>query len=821
MSLFAPILRLCLLFLNVYSTFKCLKPPRVSSRSRTGLPSQTSVMQRKRDMKGCLAVWVVWTCLATYERHFERIISLFIPFYDEFKAMVLLFLITTRARGAEPIFLHVIRPLVRPYTATIDTVLDLLRMIGDIIYALSSFFLHSVTNLSQSAHNHLPASLQVFSPFTYFNSSLPVPFDPYRSHNFMQEVVMQNGEHPGFYEVTLPPRAPTIGIPPSSYPYPGSHNTIEGLPVPNDIQNGGTIFIPPLPEEIPLQTNTPDSNGHAYPPLPPSPHAQPSTAVTPLQPAPSREDAWDWDWDARQYPSFPSAYPPTPLTTNSCLPSTRNSKGKGKMRLVKDPWRQPDGTVLEEVVEEDQDVYDHTQSSRGRRRRRNEGYSENQQGFHQSLLPPRKPLNPGFGARGLSDDLRGSLNKRNKRIDLVSSGHDSDMGLGRFAGTSSGIHKDLDDSESDVGDAEADRRALAGIGANEGMDVDSFKRGLASDSELDSDGSFNITLRTPRAPLPPSGSAASIMTLKSTVRTRASARSLFASRSTIHASPLSAVDVSIDRKVGDAEEENNLKSEVSSRSSSRSRATGLTTTNDEGSTRTLSSGSASVESLALASSASISVSDSSLEEAMKLGGDVIRRTVRVGQKRRHEISFSQDPEGGSSSAVGTARRGKRLARSKFRVDVERLTTEDEGDDSHPLTTSRRGRSALHGSRHASRGPITVPEPATSKAGASSLTTLPLRKRRKVDPIPSHSTELRVGSSDENSVQNARRGGKPQTRAAAPTSTTTRPKRPMTQRSEGSKTGAATITQSKPPTTTRSSSGLRRGESSESSASLQP
>ncbi|KAF9266165.1 hypothetical protein L218DRAFT_817112, partial [Marasmius fiardii PR-910] len=139
MALFAPILRLCLLFLNVYGTFKTLKPPRVSSRSRTGLPSQASMMQRKREMKGCLAVWVVWTCLAIYERHLERIVSLFIPFYDEFKSMVLLFLITTRARGAEPIFLHVIRPLFRPYTATIDTALDLFRMIGDIIYAVLAF----------------------------------------------------------------------------------------------------------------------------------------------------------------------------------------------------------------------------------------------------------------------------------------------------------------------------------------------------------------------------------------------------------------------------------------------------------------------------------------------------------------------------------------------------------------------------------------------------------------------------------------------------------------------------------------------------------
>ena len=57
MPLVVPILRLFMLFLNVFETFKTMKPP---SRRRGGQPSVRAITQRKRDMKGCLAVWVVW-----------------------------------------------------------------------------------------------------------------------------------------------------------------------------------------------------------------------------------------------------------------------------------------------------------------------------------------------------------------------------------------------------------------------------------------------------------------------------------------------------------------------------------------------------------------------------------------------------------------------------------------------------------------------------------------------------------------------------------------------------------------------------------------
>ncbi|KAF8180173.1 hypothetical protein BJ912DRAFT_809638, partial [Pholiota molesta] len=141
MPLFVPILRLLMLFLNVYESYKTLKAPPPSSRN-AGRPSIRALTQRKRDMKGCLAVWIVWVSLSMYERMLESIVCILIPFYDEFKALALLFLILTRARGAEPIYLHLIRPLIKPYTGSLDAVLDLMLMIGDFIFALSMAPVH-------------------------------------------------------------------------------------------------------------------------------------------------------------------------------------------------------------------------------------------------------------------------------------------------------------------------------------------------------------------------------------------------------------------------------------------------------------------------------------------------------------------------------------------------------------------------------------------------------------------------------------------------------------------------------------------------------
>lgn len=59
MAVFVRVFRLAMVFFNVYDSYKILKLP-PSSVSSKGKPSLRAMSQRKRGMKGCLAVWIVW-----------------------------------------------------------------------------------------------------------------------------------------------------------------------------------------------------------------------------------------------------------------------------------------------------------------------------------------------------------------------------------------------------------------------------------------------------------------------------------------------------------------------------------------------------------------------------------------------------------------------------------------------------------------------------------------------------------------------------------------------------------------------------------------
>ena len=93
-----------------------------------------------------------------YERMFESFISLFIPFYDEVKSSIPNscscsggFMIKPIVRvksnvieqGAEPIYLHLVPPIIKPYTKTLDAILQLLLLVAviieDFVFALSNY----------------------------------------------------------------------------------------------------------------------------------------------------------------------------------------------------------------------------------------------------------------------------------------------------------------------------------------------------------------------------------------------------------------------------------------------------------------------------------------------------------------------------------------------------------------------------------------------------------------------------------------------------------------------------------------------------------
>jgi len=354
--------------------------------------------------------------LSLYERILESVISLFIPFYDEFKSLALLFLILTRARvgcnilshlsssnqltqGAEPIYLHLIRPLIKPYTRTLDATLDVLLMTGDFMFALSTYPIRLVLDwwnkryalyyepfeTEQETQTETDSSNDVNTsemPTSFLASSgvvnaspepLPVqiPSKSARTESRRPSADTITGsisrgkrpENPGIEPDFFPPRkGPTrrpFGSPSGKEPNPVYRNgSSDASTDPSLAQN----LLKPLKS----QTASPGVSRHQiwYPPTSSysdDEHVAIQADVT-IQQSSQRitlyceeEEVEEW----RKYPPLPSAYPPTPIaTTSKLLPALPS---------------------LHPTIEE-----------------------EPQQGFRKSLLPPREPLNPS-PAGDLSD----------------------------------------------------------------------------------------------------------------------------------------------------------------------------------------------------------------------------------------------------------------------------------------------------------------------------------------------------------------------------------------------------------------------------------
>ncbi|PPQ94796.1 hypothetical protein CVT25_007433 [Psilocybe cyanescens] len=410
MALFVPVLRLLMLFLNVYDSYKTLKNPPPSSRN-SGRPSIRAVSQRKRDMKGCLAVWIVWTSLSIYERTMESLVCLFIPFYDEFKSLALLFLILTRARGAEPIYLHLIRPLIKPYTGTLDATLELMLMIGDFVLALSTYpirvglewyrkrfgshseaFETEETQSGSTSSNEVNTS-ELPTSFLATSGAGPVPTEndvpqlpkktiqektriqpPSRrtsgdtaasrtsSSRKKPEASVNPNIEPNFFNSkrARDPLNIRSGSPPEKVTKSSSHHRSSG---------DSSHRTPVKPSKHTRELAEGSSSRHQiwYPPSSPyEDEDRPDQADITIRAKQVEQAALlalehqqyeEW----RQYPAFPSAYPPTPLVATSTL-----ATGAGPLNLHP--------TIAEET----------------------------QQDFPQSLLPPREPLNPNH-AGDLSD----------------------------------------------------------------------------------------------------------------------------------------------------------------------------------------------------------------------------------------------------------------------------------------------------------------------------------------------------------------------------------------------------------------------------------
>ncbi|KAJ7771017.1 hypothetical protein DFH07DRAFT_804519 [Mycena maculata] len=294
MPLVVPILRLVMVLLNIYETFKVLKPPRLSRRN-SGEPTIRALSHRKRSMKGCLAVWIVWCCFMIYERMGEAIVSLFIPFYDEFKSLVLLFLILTRARGAEPIYLHVIRPLLKPYTSTLDAIFDIARMFGDIVFLLSTYPIHFVSTWWHDMFNR-PESL----------------VEEQATGGLYTEVQQ------ALYSISYQTPIHQGGRRRSSGPIRGDAHAANNVvaerdAVPRPLVATGRVdrVEPPFQGQVHQIWHPPRSSYQEEDDDDPVHDLRPDLESEETRR--EREQMEEW----RQYPPFPSAYPPTPMPASS------------------------------------------------------------------------------------------------------------------------------------------------------------------------------------------------------------------------------------------------------------------------------------------------------------------------------------------------------------------------------------------------------------------------------------------------------------------------------------------------------------------------
>ncbi|KAJ7571798.1 hypothetical protein C8J56DRAFT_753836, partial [Mycena floridula] len=290
MPMYIVILRLAMLFLNVYDSFKTLKLPPPSARNG-GQPSIRAMTQRKRDLKGCLAVWIVWCCFTAYERLLEGIICMFIPFYNEFKALALLFLILTRARGAEPIYLHLIRPMLKPYTPTLDSFLEVAIFMADVMLAVPLRLVGIATSWLQSESSERGSS------------------DYPETDRFTPPPVYQESQEARY----LRPQRSTQNIRPEfNQRRPSDHRRSSG--------ENRRLSALDEPTNLPPRF-TPPSKSQLRRPSPEIWHP-PASSYEDESNMEQEENEW------RQYPPFPSAYPATPISSTSRVlaPEAMNSR---------------------------------------------------------------------------------------------------------------------------------------------------------------------------------------------------------------------------------------------------------------------------------------------------------------------------------------------------------------------------------------------------------------------------------------------------------------------------------------------------------------
>lgn len=338
-------------------------------------------------------------------------------------------------QGAEPIFLHVLRPMIKPYTYTLDMLLDGGSMFGDFIFLAASIPVRRVRDQWDSWTNGQADTAEEDGPEEKSAAQKPEDVVP----QFLRQPT--NGARPAAK------RKGSSTSSTSSIRSAASQRTSansQRAPAKTQRPSAKSAFVP-----ITANANAPpaartsrasriyrEPSQSAQPPPPPYERwVPPASAYTergqsglPTPPADSPPPfaavqaeiaAAEAEW--RQYPDFPAAYPPTPLqTTSPSLPG-------GLVAPV--PLRAPQfARIAEESGDSDEE----------------EGGATVRRGFQTSRPLPREFTNPDF-AGDLSDDHapNGVHGKEVFSDDMDTDAHgDEDVSI--------------DDSDSQEGESEDD-----------------------------------------------------------------------------------------------------------------------------------------------------------------------------------------------------------------------------------------------------------------------------------------------------------------------------------------------------------------------------
>ena len=309
-----------------------------------------------------------------YFSHLNSRQSLYFSLYNLGPSLIAL------SQSAEPIYLHVIRPLIKPYVSTLDAVLNFVHNLGDFVLLILSLpFSAAISWWYGSSTDEDQAGLT------------EVDSESVRSYGDEQAAPSRNRSEYGSNTRPLASREVSQSGGVSGIPY--SRGARENRNSTDTLRS--RFYAPP---GVPAQQ-------HEIWHPPPSwredidgdetdhPASVPSVAM----PEPQLPSITVDDWPT--YPPFPSAYPPTPVH-----PSQIN---------MPEPVHPSQFSVVpEEGTGTAVAINDQNNGARP--------------GFGRSLLPPREPLNPGSDG-DLSDETKNPGIQIHETRYVTSSDGDEDM----------------------------------------------------------------------------------------------------------------------------------------------------------------------------------------------------------------------------------------------------------------------------------------------------------------------------------------------------------------------------------------------------------